>query len=193
MPVLRGRPSRWRGIHHLVTSRKPDDLPQFDEAVIEMFCAAKQVAPSVSPMASDPGGAFALGHRAASWRLCRAKSMRGRILAPEPPSPWPRWGPSGPPTAEYSIQTRNPAPAKQYFAGERRPRSRDLKQRPLYPPALTWSGGDAAGRDPSAWRGPTAPLRRLEPPSDNRRAAPISRGIARATCCIACANVASAT
>jgi hypothetical protein len=92
MPVLRGRPSRWRGIHHLVTSRKPDDLPQFDEAVIEMFCAAKQVAPSVSPMASDPGGAFALGHRAASWRLCRAKSMRGRILAAEPPSPWPRFG-----------------------------------------------------------------------------------------------------
>src|SRR5277367_902981 len=102
-------------------------------------------------------------------------------------------GLSGPPTAGYSIQTRNPAPAKQYFASERRPRSRDLKQRRLSPPTLTWSGGDAAGRDPSAWRGPTAPLHRLGPPSDNRRAAPISRGIARATCCIACANVASAT
>jgi hypothetical protein len=31
------------GIHHLVTSRKPDDLPQFNEAVIEMFAAQNRL------------------------------------------------------------------------------------------------------------------------------------------------------
>ena len=36
-------------------------------------CGAKQVAPSVSPMGSDPGDTFALGRRAASCRPCRAK------------------------------------------------------------------------------------------------------------------------
>ena len=35
--------ARGGGIRHLVTSRKPDDLPQFNEAVIEMFAAQNRL------------------------------------------------------------------------------------------------------------------------------------------------------
>ena len=183
MPALRGRPSRWRGIHqlgHVAQTRRPSAVQRSRDRDV---CGAKQVAPSVSPMGSDPGDAFALGRGAASCRPCRAK-----IDARSHPGQ--DWGTVWSPDRRISNSNPHPAPAKQYFAGERRPRSESA---PALSAALTWSGGDAAGRDPSAWRGPTSPLHRREPPSDNRRAAPISRGIARATCCIACANVASAT
>jgi hypothetical protein len=70
--------------------------------------------------------------------------------------------------------------------------SEDASERPPNPAALTCFGGGVVGRDPSAWRGPSAPSHRPAQPSDNRRATTISRGIARATCCIGFANAASA-
>ena len=49
-------------------------------------------------------------------------------------------------------------------------------------------GGGAAGRVPSAWRVASARPRSSAPPSDSPAASPTCRGIAPASCCIACAG-----
>ena len=50
----------------------------------------------------------------------------------------------------------------------------------------------AAGRVPSFWQAANAPPRNSARPSDSRPEGPICRGIAPASCCIACADGASA-
>src|SRR6218665_3925906 len=48
------------------------------------------------------------------------------------------------------------------------------------------TGGGAAGPAPSAWPVVSAQRRNWAPPSGNRHQDPISRGIARGSCCIGC-------
>src|SRR5205807_6405787 len=83
--------------------------------------------------------------------------------------------------------------------------SADLRQSPN---ALTWRGppgsvrgakgleftcgAGAAGRAPSAWRVASALRHSSAPPSDTPQGGSISRGIARGSCCIGCADGASA-
>jgi hypothetical protein len=73
---------------YLAQTRRPSAVQRSRDRDV---CGAKQVAPSASPMGSDPGDAFALGRRAALCRPSRAKidarwrlgQGRGTVWSPD--------------------------------------------------------------------------------------------------------------